>query len=150
MMTPNPRALRLALLAAAIFAGAFSFANSASAQWSDPVCVDPNTVPGVFEGYTFNGAVKCESYCKMVASNCKSLVKDAASCNQNSWKGYWNLFDKASCDVQENPQDRKDCNAMVKGQRSLVHGEIDSSKDMALDACDMNLANCIANCALVL
>jgi hypothetical protein len=147
MMTPNSRALRLALLAALVGA-AFSFsAKTASAQWADPVCGDPNTVQTAFSGFNFNGMDKCESLCKQSGSLCRSLVKDATNCNQFSWKGYWNLFDNTNCDTQTDPASRKSCHAEVTSVKNEEHDSLNNDRDAALALCTMSQATCIANCA---
>jgi hypothetical protein len=148
MMTPNPRALRLALLAALV-AGVFSFsASTASAQWAD-VCMDPNSIPGVFSGFDFSGAPKCEGYCKLINGQCRSLVKDAASCNQKSTKGYWSFFDKADCDTITDPVERKSCHDFVSSSRKDSQNMFNDTRDAALASCDANLATCIDTCNMV-
>ena len=149
MMTPNPRALRLALLAALV-AGAFSLsARTAQAQWVDPVCGDPNTVQGVFAGFTFTGMDKCEGACKATAALCKSLVKDATGCNQTSWKGYWGLLSRTECDTLADPADVKACHASVKGFASDERDMLNADRDTALAACDASKDACIMNCSAV-
>jgi hypothetical protein len=149
MMTPNPRALRLALLAALV-AGAFSLsARTAQAQWGDPVCGDPNTIQAVFSDFSFNGMDKCEAACKATASLCKSLVRDAAGCNQTSWKGYWGLLSREECDTLTDPAERKSCNASVKGFQSDSHDMVNSDRDTALASCDASKDACIMDCSAI-
>ena len=146
MLTPNLRALRLALLAT-LFASVFSFANTASAQWGDPVCGDPNTINGVFSGFTFTGLDKCVADCKQIGALCKSLVRESASCNQTSSKGYWDFMDNTNCDTLAAPADRKSCHAEVAGIKSDSRKTILSDRDAALQTCQDETDTCVMSCS---
>ncbi|HTO52631.1 MAG TPA: hypothetical protein VMR50_04520 [Myxococcota bacterium] len=146
MKTSNLRALRLSLFALLV-CGAFS-AGTAHAQWSSPVCADPNDVLTSFSNYNFNGMAKCESLCRSMGSLCRSLMRDQASCQQTSWKGYFDLFGHIECDAQATAADRKACNAEINGEQKSNHDDINSTRDSFLDDCNTNQATCIMDCAI--
>lgn len=143
----NTRALRLSL-AAFLVCGALSLsARTAHAQWAEPVCMDPASIPGLFTGMDYSGLEKCESHCKYTGNLCKAFAKDAASCNQSDSKGYWTLFSRISCDTQALPADRKSCNQMVSSIKSDTKDSINSERDVAVAQCDVLISTCLQACA---
>ena len=145
----NTRALRLSLVAFLV-CGAFTLsARTAHAQfWSEPVCMDPSSIPGLFGAMSFAGLDKCESLCKTTGNLCKNFAKDAASCTQTDAKGYWSLVGKVSCDTMELPADRKSCNQEVNGIKGDAKTSINGTRDVAVAQCDVLINQCLQACAM--
>lgn len=146
MLSLTSRGLRLSLGILFVL-GAFALAPAtAHAQWTTPVCMDTEDIPGLFFG-TFGGYDNCESLCKKAASYCKKFVKDSAGCEKENVKGSAFFFEKTECDQIEDAADRKECRQFADEIRSEGKQAVESEKDEALANCEDYQANCIASCA---
>ena len=130
--------------------GASALARPAHAQaWSEPVCMDPSSIPGLFSAMDFSGTEKCESHCKYTGNLCKTFAKDAASCNQTDAKGYWNLLDNIECDTGETLAQRRECHGIVNMYKAEAKDSINGAKAEAVAQCELETQQCIMDCAVL-
>jgi hypothetical protein len=145
MLSLNSRGLRLAL-GTFLVLGAIALApNQASAQWSNETCMELDEIPAMFSD-TFGGLDNCESLCKKSAGYCEKFVKDAASCAQLNYKGFYFFYDETECDTIEDSAARKQCKQDVKNAKSDVKIDINEWRDDTLVECSAYESACIAAC----